>query len=72
MRNLIVASAVAAALSSGAAMAVTAPTAVTAQAAPIKIYISGSSAAKAAIKASLSGADWLQRQWYEHVCLGHA
>jgi hypothetical protein len=58
MRNLIVASAVAAALASGTAMAVTAPTAVDAQAAPIKIFISGSSAAKAAIKASLAGADW--------------
>jgi len=58
MRNLLVASAVAAALSSGAAMAVTAPTAVQAQAAAIKIYISGSSAAKAAIKADLAGTDW--------------
>lgn len=58
MRNLLVAAAVAGVLSSGAAFAVVAPTAVQAQAAPIKIYISGSSAAKKAIATSLAGADW--------------
>ncbi len=58
MRNLTIAAAVAGVLSSGAAFAVGAPTAVQAQAAPIKIYISGSSAAKGAFKASLAGADW--------------
>ena len=58
MRNLVVASAVAAALTGGLAVAATAPTAPQALAATNIIYISGSSAAKAAVKASIAGADW--------------
>jgi ABC-type phosphate transport system substrate-binding protein len=58
MRNLIVASAIAGVLGSGLASAATAPTAAQALAATNIIYISGSSAAKAALKTAIAGADW--------------